>query len=332
MLKTALAIGGLVSMGLTASMAPSATGLGPRGLTVREVRVEACVSGSDSTNSSRLIAGQQRLSPAAGVVVVGGSGMRAKLTTTKAGVRALTVRAADDVHTAAMAERYAANGRSVVEDARAAGVPPGLLRKLCIEQVDGAAATSSTASTSSTAAPTSSVRNAAMMSGSGTIFDSICLSDSSDSVQWGGCVTRYRATADSDPNWNYGIDDSQASGHETACCWWNDLHAGGVKNSYDTSRIDITKASPGSDINDLNQCYNSTFGLSVGGFGATTGGTVCPDRWNIARPSMSAVPEYHKVQWEGETNNDRESVAMSGYRVKPGYSSQYSITIYWDVH
>lgn len=160
----------------------------------------------------------------------------------------------------------------------------------------------------------------------------MCAHDSVGYVQWDGCVTRYRATNDGDPNWNYGIDDAQAHGHETNWEPWLDLHAGGVRNSYNTSRVDITKAAPGSDMNDLNQCYNQTFGASAGGFGLTSGGTVCPDRWNITRSSLTDVPEYHKVQWEGESNSDREADALTAYRYQPGYSTAYTFYIDWDVH
>jgi hypothetical protein len=166
----------------------------------------------------------------------------------------------------------------------------------------------------------------------GYIFDSICVSDTSSAVQWDGCVTRYRVTGDTDPTYVYGIDDAQAYGHETACCYWNDLHKGGVKNNYDTSRVDITKAAPSSEITDVKSCYNQTFGLTVAGFGACSGGTVCPDRWDVTRPSVTSVPEYHKVEWQGQTNSDREANAMSGYRLVDGYTAHYSIGINWDVH
>lgn len=135
-----------------------------------------------------------------------------------------------------------------------------------------------------------------------------------------------------DPNWNYGVDDAQAFGHETNWEPWLDLHKGGVRNDYDTSRVDIVKASPSSDITDVTECRNATFGVSAAGFGVTTGGTICPDRWNITRTGLSAVPEYHKSQWEGESNADREVNALTPYRFAPGYSNNYSLIIKWDVH
>lgn len=133
-------------------------------------------------------------------------------------------------------------------------------------------------------------------------------------------MTRYRATNDGDPNWNYGIDDAQASGHETeGAKWWEDLLKGGVRNNYNTGKVDIVKAAPSSDITVSSECRTSSFSVGAGGFSVGAGGTICPDRWNVTRTSLSAVPEYHETQWEGESHNDREAHALTAYRDKPGF-------------
>jgi hypothetical protein len=202
----------------------------------------------------------------------------------------------------------------VLDDARAAGVSRGMMHQLCKHALENGEF------------------KLAATTGNSTIVNSLCTSDSSGDVEWDGCVTRYRSTDDGDINWNYGIDDAQAYGHETNWEPWLDLHKGGVRNNYDTSKVNIVKASPSSDINDVDRCYNETFGASAGGFGITSGGTICPAKWNITRTDLASVPEYHKVQWEGETNGDREAVALSAYRYAPGASNQYSLIINWDVH
>ena len=105
-----------------------------------------------------------------------------------------------------------------------------------------------------------------------------------------------------------------------------------MKNRYATSAVDSTKATPGSDITHVNKCYTQSFGLTVAGFGASSGGTVCPDRWDITWPGQTTGTESHKTEWQGETNSDREALSMVGYRVKPGSGTAYSIVINWDVH
>lgn len=296
-----LAFGALVSFGTTA-----ASGSKPD-------PVNACVAKYTAKDRS-LRRGQ--VGKAVGAVrAVGGKGLAVKLRRDADGSGSeVEVAAGDDSNPDAMAREYEAAGRSVLDDARAAGVSAGLVRKLCAK----------------------ALRNGDLRlmatSGTGKIVDSICVHDSVDYVEWDGCVTRYRATNDGDPNWNYGIDDAQAWGHETNWEFWEDLHKGGVRNNYDTSRVDILKASPSSDLSDVPRCYNLTFGASAGGFGATTGGTVCPARWNITRTGITNVPEYHKVQWEGETNDDREAVAVTAFRYRPGYTTAYHLITNYDVH
>jgi hypothetical protein len=275
--------------------------------------ISTCVAEARA-GAERAAVGQTHLQPLRGLTIVGSRGIRAKLVGAGSGVGSLTVVAADDSKPAALARRYAASGRSVVLDAAAAGVSTGFLRHLCAQ-----------------ARNPGTGRAVAAGAGDGTIFDSICTHDEVDYVEWDACVTRYRVS-DTDVTYNYGIDDAQAWGHETESGFWNDLHSGGVKNSYATTRVDITKASPSSDIPDVDHCYNQSLGVTIAGFGVSSGGTVCPDRWNVTRLGTTAVPEYHKVQWEGETNDDVEAIAVSGYRVAQGYSSSYSITINWDVH
>jgi hypothetical protein len=248
------------------------------------------------------------------VTVVGGAGVTVSKRVAEDGTHEIAVTMGDDSDTAALARAYQAAGRSVLDDARAAGVSRGMIRHLCEKAL------------------ANGQLKLVATSGSGTVFNSSCVHDSVGYVEWDGCVTRYRATNDGDPNWNYGIDDAQAHGHETNWEPWLDLHAGGVKNSYSTSRVDITKAAPGSDLPDVNQCYNQTFGASAGGFGLTSGGTICPDRWNITWPGLTSGTEYHKVQWEGESNSDREADALTAYRYQAGYSSAYTLSINWDVH
>lgn len=275
--------------------------------------IGTCVS-QYASDDRGLHKGQSRKTSGS-VVAVGGPGLTiSRVAVTAGGTREVQVSTGDDSDTEAMAAAYAAEGRSVLDDARAAGVGKGMIRKLCEKTLaNGELSLVST-------------------SGSGKIINSLCVSDTSGDVAWDGCVTRYRATDDGDPNWNYGIDDAQAWGHETNWEPWLDLHKGGVRNNYNTSRVDIIKASPSSDINDVDRCYSSSFGVSAAGFGVSSGGTVCPARWNITRTTSASIPEFHKVQWEGETNDDREAVAVSAYRFKPGYSNKYSLIINWDVH
>jgi hypothetical protein len=166
----------------------------------------------------------------------------------------------------------------------------------------------------------------------GKIVDSICIHDHVDYVQWDGCVTRYRSTSETDPNWNYGVDEAQAWGHETqGFPTWEDLLYGGVKNVYSTSRVDILKASPGSDITDVGECRTSGFSVGVAGLSVGMSGQVCPSRWNVSRVSTTANPEYHKVRWEGESHNDREADALTAFRYKPGYTTAYNIVIDYKV-
>lgn len=282
--------------------------------------VDACVE--KFSQPAGLSPGQVRKTdPNRQVVAVGGRGLTVTSTVSSTGsdgsaeaadaVEAV-VTTGDDSDQEAMAKDYAARGRSVLKDAQAAGVGEGLLRDLCEDALAKGDVALSAA-------------------GDGTIFDSVCVHDDTDAVEWDGCATRYRVE-DNDASWNYGIDDSQAHGHETACCYWNDLHKGGVKNRYESSYVDIIKGSPGSDITDVSSCYSQSFGLTVAGFGASTGGTICPDRWDITWPGQSSGTESIKTEWQGETNSDRQAVSLAGYRVKPGHSTSYSIVINWDVH
>lgn len=261
------------------------------------------------------------------VTTVGGAGVAVKSATTTASgwtaeaklkngtARALTITSGADTSTPEVAgNAYAANGRSVLDDARAAGVGEGLIRKLCAEALENG------------------TFQLMAVTGDSTIVDSICVHDHVDYVQWDGCVTRYRAVNDGDPSWNYGVDDAQAYGHETqGFPTWEDLLYGGVKNSYNTSRVDILKASPSSDITDVGECRTSGFSVGVQGFSVGESGQVCPSRWNITRTSTTTVPEYHKTRWEGESHNDREAVALSAFRYKPGYTTAYTITIDYKV-
>lgn len=246
--------------------------------------------------------------------VVGGEGLTVNAQANGTD-RSISISGGDDSNTAKMAKAYSAAGRSVLDDARAAGVGKGLIRKLCKQALaDG------------------TFKLAATASGSYTIVNSICVSDSVSYVEWDGCTVRYRATADGDPNWNYGIDDSQAYGHETVGFpTWEDLLVGGIRNLYDTGNVDIVSAKPSSDITDVSECRSASFGASAGGFGISEGTTICPSRWNITRTSVTAVPEYHKVQWEGESHNDREAMALSAYRYRPGLSTAYTLTINYKV-
>lgn len=301
----------LLSSGLAAvAMAPSTAGSAP--LTPL-TPLEACVA-QYTDGQTDLGPGQVRVTSEHGVAV-GGNGLQIRDTTTSPdGLSGETeVIAGDDSDTEALAKAYAAQGRSVLKDAEAAGVNPGLVRKLCRNALaDGDLKLAAT-------------------TGSGKIIGSHCAHDDVDYVEWDACVTRYRVTDDGDPYWVYGVDDAQAWGHETACCWWNDLHKGGVKNNYGSNYLDVIKASPSSDINDVDRCYNSTLGVTAAGFGVTSGTTICPERWNITRTDNYGTPVYHKTQWEGETNDDREAAALTAYRLRPGYTAQYSLWINWDV-
>lgn len=300
----------LLASGLaTVAMSSPTTGSAP--LTPEE----ACVA-QYTDGDTDLGPGQARVA-SPNMQAVGDKGLSIKDVATSPDGRtgAAQVSMGDDADSEALGRAYAAQGRSVLKDAEAAGVNPGLIRKLCRNALANGELELSAATT-----------------GSGTIIGSFCANDNTDAVEWDGCVTRYRVDNDGDPNWVYGVDDAQAWGHETSCCIWNDLHKGGVKNNYNSNYLDVTQASPSSDIPDVDRCYNQTLGVSAAGFGLTSGSQICPDRWNISRTDNYGTPVYHKTQWEGETNDDREAGAVTAYRIRPGYSSQYSIVVNWDVH
>lgn len=245
---------------------------------------------------------------AGGARAAGGVGIRLKVSSKdRAGAGSVTVAAPNDADVEALAEVYSATGRSVLEDAQAAGLGKVMIRRLCKGALRGGYLQ-------------------LVAAGDGSIYDSLCVKDDSSQVRWEGCVIRY-SIQDSDPLWRYRIDETQGVGEETSL--YAGLTKGGVRNSYATSGADILKASPASDINDVNKCYNTSFGLTIAGFGASAGGTVCPDRWEITKTSISANPEYHKTEWRGFSYGTREATAVTGFRLKKGYTSAYTLGINW---
>lgn len=183
------------------------------------------------------------------------------------------VRMGDDCDPVGLARAYAASGRSALDDARAAGLSRKSIRHLCQRQQDQQSQQKSTL---------------AALTAGGSVYASACTADNSSQVRWEGCTTRY-TVSDTDSKYNYGIDDASASGEETSL--WAALTVGGVRNNDNTSSVDITKASPGSDINDVARCYEQGFGVDVAGLGISESGTVCPARWDITKTSISSVPE-----------------------------------------
>lgn len=216
----------------------------------------------------------------------------------------------DDSDPEGMAKAYAAQGRSVLDDARAAGVSSGLVRKLCAKAMqDG---------------PLKLVAT----SGDGVVTNSICVHDDKDYVEWDACVVRYHVQNDGDPDYSYGVDDTQAWGHETETWAWLGLKRGGVKNAYAYDWVDILKASPSSDRSDLDSCVSASFSVGIKGFSVSASGDICPDKWDVTRPDNNGAT-YHKVEWQGDTKADREVNALTASRVVPGFSTGYSLIINW---
>ncbi len=277
--------------------------------------LDACVA-KYSAPDPGLNAGQAKVASPSGMVTAAGDvGLTVSEAETTSQVNgkvvtsgSVEVRMGDDSNPAALARAYAAANRSVLDDAQAAGLSENSIRHLCQQQ-----------------AQPSTTAVVALASG-GAIYASTCSKDNSSQVRWEGCTTRYSAS-DTDPSYNYGIDDAFASGEETSL--YAAMTVGGVRNNYNSSYVDITKASPGADLNDVDRCYNATFGVSAAGFGLTAGGTVCPARWDITKTSLSAVPEYHRTEWKGVSYDGREAVALSAIRVRTGKSTGYSLIVNW---
>lgn len=277
----------------------------------------ASFTASSSTATSNevrttLSDGAERVVSANGTVAVGSPGITISDSTGSA-VSSSSVSTPDDGSKTVqeMADAYAASGRSTIKDTINMGGSDSFVRYLRNHPT-----TVTDASTQS-----------------GRVYDSICVQDNSDAVDWAGCVTRY-LVSDSDPSYNYGIDVAQATGHETSDYYWNDLHLGGVVNFHRAHVGQITSIAPGSDINNVSQCYNSGFNVTAFGFGAGTSGTVCPEWWDMDRVLGPAYPAYHRVDWRGESNADREAVAATGFRKMSQYwlPGTYALGIRWDVH
>lgn len=302
----ALAVGGTTSSAATA--APVATPL------------DACVA-KYSTPATGLAKGQAvARSKSGGAVAAGDAGLTVTETATPTtaagdapGSGEVSVELGDVSDMAAQANAYRAAGRTVLDDARAAGLSKKFIRGLCQKQI----ARASSAQTSSASALTAA---------GGGVYASACAKDTSSQVRWEGCAERH-SVPDSDATYNYGIDDAQASGEETSV--YAALVVGGVRNEYNSSYVDITKASPNADISDVDRCFNSSFGISMAGVGVNAGGTVCPARWDITKTSISAVPEYHRTEWKGMAYDQREAIAISGIRVRAGKSTGYSFHVNW---
>lgn len=263
--------------------------------------------------------GMIRIEVPGGPIVVGGPGTQVESVTDNAGeLVAITVAANSDDDLRAQAEAYRSQGRSTLRTARASGMSAAALERLSrhLSSVSAGGDPSDAAQARTGIPWRAPTATSVATSGSGNIYDSICINDTSDKLEWDGCVTRYRSN-DSDPDYNYGIDDAYASGHETHWYPTFDLEKGAVKNIYNTSQVNLTKMSPGADINDVNHCYSVSLGGSAAGFGVSGGGTVCPDRWDITRDTDGAV-RSHKVEWQGETNDDREAAGITSWRVKVG--------------
>ena len=143
MLKRSLSVFVLLAAVMVAPGSPSTAATQ---MTPFQVQVKACVAGAGTDRATRLVAGQQRIHAAPGVTVVWGAGLKVSTTHSPTGEGSVTVQAADGSNAALLAERYVAQGRSVVGDARAAGVSAGFLTKLCVQQVSRATADKSSGS------------------------------------------------------------------------------------------------------------------------------------------------------------------------------------------
>lgn len=209
-----------------------------------------------------------------------------------------------------LALAYARDGRSPARDAALAGLSRASIQRLCTRSTSQQNVTASVAAT-------------------GQIYDHYCATDNVDDVQWEGCVTRYRNTSETDPSYNYGIDESEAWGFEDSNWPWVGLLVGGVRNSYNTSNVNIIQASPGSTISDVSSCRTMGFGVTVPGYGISASGTVCPAFWKVMKTSVNTVPEYHWVEWHGDEHDQREVEAVSGWAVRSGYGTAHSLIINW---
>lgn len=220
-----------------------------------------------------------------------------------------------DSDPAALATAYESAGRSPVQDAIAAGVNPGLVAKM-------QARTDAYQQGTQGGIGTAQVND-------GKIYSSFCVSDSDGNVEMDGCVIRAYDPSDADPNYQYRVDETQGTGKETHDLPWMGLLVAGVKNSYNSSYVTILKISPGSDITDVSECRSQGFGVDIAGFGASISDTVCPDWWDMSKAFSPSIPRYHKVEWKGDSHNDRSADALTLFKISNGKVSNYTLTINW---
>lgn len=251
-----------------------------------------------------------------GVTVVGSSGLTVQVVRSGHSGR-VGVSVGNDADAAAQADEYERLGRSPVKDAVAAGIDGSLLAKIRAAweaHQEGGSATSPLAP--------------AQIVGGGRIYSSFCIHDSDGNLEWDGCVIRAYDPSDADPTYNYYVDQAQGSGHETSSIPWYQLEKGGVENRYNTSNVTILHRSPASDI-ERSDCVSMGLGVSIGGFGASVSGTVCPDLWDQTFDGSGGV-RAHRVVWHGNTHNDRQADALTLFKKRSTHSSAYELWTYWE--
>jgi hypothetical protein len=289
-------------------------------VTVAALPAPATADPGDDVRIERLGAGMVRVTAPDGSRVVGPEGLTVKVTratgeTGSSGTIQVTM--PNDRDAAALAEAYKRAGRSPVADAIAAGVSPALVEKMRVR----------TAAYQRGRIDPVGIGPAYVYGGPAVIYSSFCVYDNSGAVDWSGCTIRSYDSSDTDPSYSYRIDESQATGHETEWFAWLALERGGIENRYNTNRVTILQISPSSDIN-VASCTTQGLGFVIAGFGVSVTETLCPDRWDITR-DYTSVPRYHKVEWQGDSHDDRSADALTGFKLQDGYDSSMSLWINW---
>ena len=206
----------------------------------------------------------------------------------------------------AMADAYAAHGRSPARDARDLGTPPSA----------AAVAATRRLRTSSPRAGSCGVR----------IFASGTQSIGDGHITLKGAYRRY-TVCDTDPKHHYTYDVSQISGQGRNPCWTLSCSVDTMGTEHRYRAGDIVRWAPQSDQTPVTStCETQTVGLGFYGSGVADSVQVCPDHIHPNVPTRD-----FKVQWQGCTHSGatKAAEAISADRVANGVAPRFTYIVYY---